>query len=49
MKPVARRRAFVSVLPQTIYSWQLSGNDIAGCGIEFLSEQDTQGRYCLFP
>ena len=42
MKPAARRRARECAV-QAIYSWQLSGNDIADVELEFLSEQDTQG------
>lgn len=42
MKPAARRRARECTV-QAIYSWQLSGNDIADVELEFLSEQDTQG------
>jgi N utilization substance protein B len=42
VKPAARRRARECAV-QAIYSWQLSGNDIADVELEFLSEQDTQG------
>ena len=42
MKPAARRRARECAV-QAIYSWQLSGYDIADVELEFLSEQDTQG------
>ncbi|MGP1924197.1 MAG: transcription antitermination factor NusB [Arsenophonus sp. NEOnobi-MAG3] len=40
MKPAARHRARECAV-QAIYSWQLSGNNIADVEVEFLSEQDT--------
>ncbi len=42
MKPAARRRARECAV-QAIYSWQLSGNNIADVELEFLSEQDMSG------
>ncbi|MFP3029474.1 MAG: transcription antitermination factor NusB [Arsenophonus sp.] len=40
MKPAARHRARECAV-QAIYSWQLSGNNIADVEVEFLSEHDT--------
>ncbi|MBO8124814.1 transcription antitermination factor NusB, partial [Klebsiella pneumoniae] len=41
MKPAARRRARECAV-QALYSWQLSGNNIADVESEFLSEQDVK-------
>ncbi|NMH65767.1 transcription antitermination factor NusB [Shewanella salipaludis] len=42
MKPSERRKAR-RLAVQAIYSWQLSGNNIADVEHEFLTEQDTGG------
>ncbi|MCE9686541.1 transcription antitermination factor NusB [Shewanella sp. AS16] len=42
MKPSERRKAR-RLAVQAIYSWQLSGNNIADVEHEFLTEQDTDG------
>lgn len=42
MKPAARRRARECAV-QAIYSWQLSGNNIADVEYEFIAEQDMSG------
>lgn len=41
MKPAARRRARECAV-QALYSWQLSGNDIADVELQFLTEQDVK-------
>ncbi|MBK4714589.1 MULTISPECIES: transcription antitermination factor NusB [Tenebrionibacter/Tenebrionicola group] len=41
MKPAARRRARECAV-QALYSWQLSGNDIADVEYQFLAEQDVK-------
>lgn len=42
MKPAARRRARECTV-QALYSWQLSGSEIADVEYQFLAEQDTSG------
>ncbi len=42
MKPSERRKAR-QLAVQAIYSWQMSGNNVADIEHEFLTEQDTQG------
>ncbi|TKB55412.1 transcription antitermination factor NusB [Ferrimonas aestuarii] len=42
MKPSERRKAR-SLAVQAIYSWQISGNDVANVEHHFLTEQETDG------